>query len=579
MTGVAPSWSSPSRTWRSGAWSLRLRDDELADIAFEGRTLLRSIRAVVRDHDWGTAPLIVDLMRETEATLTLHVRSDGLGSSFRGVVRVEARADRLDVICDLESEGDFDTNRTGLVVLHPPRLAGAPLRATHADGETEETAFPEAISPHQPVFDIAALAWLDDGFEVSLVFDGDVFEMEDQRNWSDASFKTYSRPLGLPFPYRVAAGERVRQTISVRARRTSGTVQVPASADRIVLSGGGRFPAIAVGASTAPDPAPAAPAGAGPISNELLVELDLRSSNWRAALDRAAASALPLDVRVVLPAGDAAPILDELVALLADARVRRVAAFDPVLHVSDGATVAALRSALAAAGVHVPVIGGTRSHFTELNREHERVPREVDGIAFASTPLFHTVGAEQLIESVRMQRRIARQAVDIAEGRPVFVGPVTLRARFNNVATAPERAPTRTDLAEGYGAQLTGADDARQRSPELAAWTIASAAAFAVPGVAGIAFFEEWGQRGVRDAQGADLPVAAALRALSSLVGGALLSGDSPDGLIWAVGSRTGDSTTVLVANLGEAPRTVTVQMGAETAEVEVAARSFVTRR
>ena len=29
---------------------------------------------------------------------------------------------------------------------------------------------------------------------------GDVFEMEDQRNWTDASFKTYCTPLRQPFP-------------------------------------------------------------------------------------------------------------------------------------------------------------------------------------------------------------------------------------------------------------------------------------------------------------------------------------------------------------------------------------------
>jgi hypothetical protein len=43
--------------------------------------------------------------------------------------------------------------------------------------------------------------------------EGDVFEMEDQRNWSDASYKTYVRPLALPWPYRIPAGETVTQRI------------------------------------------------------------------------------------------------------------------------------------------------------------------------------------------------------------------------------------------------------------------------------------------------------------------------------------------------------------------------------
>ena len=35
---------------------------------------------------------------------------------------------------------------------------------------------------------------------------GDAFEMEDQRNWADASFKTYVRPLPKPRPYVIAEG-------------------------------------------------------------------------------------------------------------------------------------------------------------------------------------------------------------------------------------------------------------------------------------------------------------------------------------------------------------------------------------
>ena len=99
-----------------------------------------------------------------------------------------------------------------------------------------------------------------------------------------------------------------------------------------------------------------------------------------------------------------------------------------------------------------------------------------------------------------MQRLVAEQTVEFAAGRPVHVGPITLRPRFNNVATGPQPGPTRTDLDEGYGAEFTGAADPRQQSPELAAWTIASAAALAVPGVASIAYFEEWGARGIRSA-------------------------------------------------------------------------------
>ena len=492
-------WSTESRTWQSAPWSLELRGDEFADIAFEGKPVLRSVRAVVRDRNWDTAELVIDRVRDSGATLSLHVRSAGLGSSFRGVVRVEARASRLVVIADLESEHEFATNRTGLVVLHPPQLAGEALRVTHSDGEVEETSFPLAISPHQPVFDIAQLSWLDAGSEVSVAFDGDVFEMEDQRNWSDASYKTYSRPLAIPFPYGIAAGERVQQSvlIDVRAVAASGSTS---DATTLRLAAGGRVFALEVGAATAPDPAPAPPASH---FAAILVELDLRTPNWRAALARAATSGAPLDVRVIAAPG--APfdeLADALTGVAATPGVARVGVFDAVLHVTDADGLAQLRAALHSAGIDVPVIGGSRAHFTELNREWDVIPRDVDGVAFSTTPLFHSLGTEQLVEAVAVQRTIARQAVDLAGGLPVHVGPVTLRPRYNDVATTPPSLPTRDDLAEGYGAEFTGAADPRQTAPELAAWTIASAAALAVPGVASIAYFEEWGDRGIRSTGG-----------------------------------------------------------------------------
>jgi hypothetical protein len=568
-------WFTESPTWRSGPWSFQLRGDEIADIAFEDRPVLRSVRAVVRDRNWDTAALVVDRMRDSGTTLTLHVRSEGFGSSFRGVVRVEARGSRLVVLTDLESEHEFAANRVGLVVLHPPQLSGAALRVIHSDGSGEQSSFPRAISPHQPVLDIAALGWRYGGLDVGIDFEGDVFEMEDQRNWSDASYKTYSRPLAIPFPYAIAAGERVRQSVTIGVREVAAPA-APAEPDVLRLRVGGPVFDVALGAASAPDPAP--PVG-GPRPAAVLVELDLRTPTWRAALSRATAAGAPLDVRVIAQADSVLDGLgDALAAAAAGPGIDRVGAFDATLHVTDAATLAALRAELDRAGVEAALVAGSRAHFTELNREWDGIPREVDGVAFSTTPLFHALGTEQLIESLAVHRTIAEQAVEMAAGLPVHIGPVTLRPRFNDVATAPQPIPTRSDLAEGYGAEFTGTADARQAAPELAAWAVASAAALGVPGVASIAWFEEWGLRGIRSAAGDPLPVAEAIAALADLSApdAALLWADSPDGLIWAIGSRRAAGDVVLVANLDRRLREITVSSDTGSTVVSVAPQSFV---
>ncbi|GAB3608453.1 hypothetical protein GCM10027414_05780 [Humibacter ginsengiterrae] len=579
--GSAP-WVVAGALWGSGEWSAELDGAGIAGVRFRDTLVLTGVRAVVRDHDWNTCALEVDAKEQIGSSLRLTLRCPEPGVQLEGSLEFDASGRALSVALDLTVGSDFETNRVGLVVLHSASLSGTELTVEHTDGSVQRTAFPVAVSPHQPVFDIATLAWRAGDLDAALRFDGDVFEMEDQRNWTDASFKTYSRPLALPFPYLLGAGSRVRQTVRLEVeegspQRAVATVGPHSSSrDRIVLDADGTFPAIGLGASTAPDPAPRANV---PIGSFRVVELDLATPNWPAALDRAASSGLPLDARIVLD-DDHPHSLDDAARMLAGLRLVRVAAFNragPARHVSDAPAVAALRDALAQAGVSSPVVGGARSHFTELNRERHRLPRDLDGVVFATTPLFHELGTRQLVRSLAMQRIVAAQAVAENADAPVHVGPVTLRPRFNDVATSPQPHATGTTLRDGYGAQFAHADDPRQTAPELAAWTIASAAALAVPGVASLTYYEEWGPRGITDAGGTEYPVAAAVRSLAELSGAQLLHGDSADGLIWAIGARSGERETLLVANLDDRRREVAVVTDSASTSVVVDAGSWRT--
>jgi hypothetical protein len=58
-------------------------------------------------------------------------------------------------------------------------------------GSWQEGVFPFFISPHQPFKKLQALSWSpSSGVQAKIRFEGEIFEMEDQRNWTDASFKT-----------------------------------------------------------------------------------------------------------------------------------------------------------------------------------------------------------------------------------------------------------------------------------------------------------------------------------------------------------------------------------------------------
>lgn len=542
------------RRWSSGRWSLEIRADELADIRCDGEPMLRGVRMVSRDVDWNTAWPREISTRPGQDELELDLLIDDLGISLRATLTVRSRGDALEISVEAEARTDMRTNRTGLVLLHPPRLAGEELLVGHTDRRETSLRFPIAISPHQPAREISSLTWRDGDRRFQAEFDGDEFEMEDQRNWSDASYKTYNRSLDEPFPYLVRAGERIRQRITLTALPEVALLD---------LAPAGAVPTIAVGASTAPDPAPTP---SDPVTAHRHVELELTDPAWPAALERARLGARDLSVMLVSPSPADPAVLEAVAQRLTGIALRWVAVVDDASHVSEPGLVAALRAALPAG---VPVVGGSRSHFTEVNREAGRIPLgELEGLVFPITPLFHTPETEQLIESVAMQRVIAADATSQMPDLPVHIGPITLRPRFDNVATTPPPPPSRTDLAEGYGAQRTGRSDPRQASSQLAAWTIASAAALALPGIASLTYFEEWGPRGIRAADGTDLPVRAALSALTALEGGRLLTASSPDGWLWALGARWDDPhgsvdapQEVLVANLSGRPRTLRVSV------------------
>ncbi|BDZ45533.1 hypothetical protein [Naasia aerilata] len=350
--------------WLSGPWRIERRGDELADIAYDGSPVLRSVRAVARDRDWGTVPTSVQSVRDEPDGLTLALRMDGLGALLDGELRVRADGDRLRVEFSCTSHTDFLRARLGLVVLHPPGVAGEALAVIAPDGSRTDGRFPETISPHQPALDIRRLEWTAEGVASALDFAGEVFEMEDQRNWTDASFKTYSTPLAVPFPVLMPAGAEVRQSVELTARRVAASRPHAASGRITLQETGRRMPQVGVGASTAPDPSPVL---AAPPADSLLVELDLTTRTWQPALARAVADAhgVPLDVRVVADEGQD---LSAIAAAVAPVRLARIGIYDKRTHITGPALARALQAAIGDRAERLPLVGGARSHFTELNR-------------------------------------------------------------------------------------------------------------------------------------------------------------------------------------------------------------------
>jgi hypothetical protein len=200
---------------------------QLRRLRIEGQEIMRSVGLVIRDGFWGTCSL---LQQRCETRAENHrwwrqvegvVASDSAEPAVDWRVEMDVHKSGLSIRAQLHARRDFPTCRAGLMLLHPLQgVVGAPVAVTHSDGRQQAGVFPELISPCQPFFDIQRLIHSPSPqLTLDWHLSGDVFEMEDQRNWSDASFKTYNRPLSWPCPYVIEAGERIEQNIELRLIR------------------------------------------------------------------------------------------------------------------------------------------------------------------------------------------------------------------------------------------------------------------------------------------------------------------------------------------------------------------------
>src|ERR1700733_11436358 len=210
------------RRLTAGPLSALLDGGNLRTIRFGDTEVIRGISFLVRSGTWGTlTPDLRDLRVDETAqsftvTYTAHMQDGAHSPSY--VAHIDGHADgRLECRCEVTAETNFETCRTGFVVLHPiAGVAGERVRIEQVDGIIVEGRFPRLIDPVQPMRNLRALSHETvDRLTITCRLDGDTFEMEDQRNWTDASFKTYSRPLALPWPFTLSAGQRLAQTVTL----------------------------------------------------------------------------------------------------------------------------------------------------------------------------------------------------------------------------------------------------------------------------------------------------------------------------------------------------------------------------
>ena len=567
----------------AGPATATLENGALRWIRVRDVEVVRGVYGAVRDPGWGTLEPRFTGYEAVQGDGTFDARfaaecrdpSGGVVFTWVGTI-TGSRDGTIRYAFDGIVTQSFETPRIGLCVLHPPRLAGARVVVETLFG-TFRGRFPDLVTGYMPFSNITQIRHdLGRIHETRIGFVGEVFQTEDQRAFTDASFKSFGRPLELPWPFRVDAGTAVRQAVTVAVPLAGSRAPWPSSVGsrhdvvHVAVGAGRLFPA--VGSGIAPADVAASPAVADAVRGLGLahVRATVVTSDPGApeTLDRVAdaagaAGGAQEHVRVGDPT---VPALDRLLGSLAARRTRlaRVIAVDPDRHTTPRALATRVRAALRAAGITAPLYGGSRGYLYQLVAQG--VPADlVDGVTYPANPQVHAFDDASIMETVEALPATVRTAAHLAGGKPVAVGPVSLRAFLNPDRVAPEPPPAPGALPERY--------DLRQPSAFAAAWTLGAAAALAGAGAASLTLHEAAGWAGLVAASqpglppmpaapGTLLPVGRVVEALIDFTGAEQLEGTPVARLATLAVRRAAGHLDVILANLEPAPRRVIVVPG-----------------
>lgn len=442
--------NAASRDFTVGGLSFRLETDTgmVRSLRFRGHEVLRGIYPAVRGAQWETlwpvlAPPLIDASaqcvsihlaaRVTSPSGELHWHAH-IVADAHGTLRYHWRgcADR-----------DVSTHRTGLCILHPDTATDAPCTIEHVDGRVTAGRFPRAIAPHQPFQNIRAITHaFAPGATATVHCAGEVFEMEDQRNWTDASFKTYCRPLDWPAPYALPAGSVVEHTVTMTVQgeptplgNVPDASSAPVSPASSASAAAAVWPRIGFGLRSPLPPALRERARRLRPSH-VRVETTQTSLTATLAWAKAEAEALGCELELaILDASTAAPARTDF------PRGGAVSLFDAAGNRAGSAVLAAWR----AAGFE-SIGTGTRNHFAELNRARPAVNDAHQFTTFGIDAQVHAFDDTSMLETISQHAVVARQAAEIGGGRPVSIAPIVL---------GPGRAAADARLHTEFGARWT----------------------------------------------------------------------------------------------------------------------------
>lgn len=222
----------------AGPIRCKFADGELRYLYVGDKEIVRRVYFAVRDGSWNTA-----MPRFTKAEvrrngngftidLAADCRTDTADFSWTG--RIEGTNDgRITFRAGGAANRPFRSNRIGLCVLYgTPSVVGQAYETVGQGGEVTRYTFPEYVSAKLVAPNYRTLRYTTaGGMTVTTDVTGSAhFDMEDQRTYSDSSFKAYA-PLAYDYKQDIPQGARLEETVTI------SVTGAPKGADKAVTSG------------------------------------------------------------------------------------------------------------------------------------------------------------------------------------------------------------------------------------------------------------------------------------------------------------------------------------------------------
>ncbi|CAN2228257.1 hypothetical protein MCEGKSE7_01408 [Candidatus Nanopelagicaceae bacterium] len=492
-------WPDTTRV-QHGDFTIDLAEAAVRNITYKGAQLIDLLYTAIRPWDWST--LVADSHTED-------VKVNGadcivtISDAFAGALEAQtiitlSKNNTFLVDYQLKGLAEYSVNRWGICFcLHSGDWMGSKVNSS---GNTYTLL--QDISP-QRVVDWVTQGLFPAANEMHFVAPdqrfikatstGKVLEAEDQRNWTDNTYKIYSGSLSEPRPFVTSTGSIWKQSVKFEVGAPNGALVDPA---KIVVREIEALPSVGLQFNTDPLLSP------DDLEKALiLLDIDhLRVNEESLTAQKIATNASSgLILEAALLSSNSGAALQAEVTQLS----QRVPAGSRILIQREGREIVE--------AVDLPkneslnsYIPGSDAYLVDLHRNEYAFGNSV---SYSMAPTVHSTDIETIFKTLYTQRE-SIEFVQKYLAPQVFISPITFSTRGN-----PETGHSRDERINFVNLEAAS----RIRTIEGAAWTLGSIFALASAGAFSGSWHELFGESGVIYSQNGATKFSPTFHALSAL--------------------------------------------------------------